>query len=222
MADKAVCAQCGKVVCTTRHYNQGDKSCPTINQADVIEVAKAEYNKPDIRNFAHQAMLQHNEAVLKLPEGGVVPRNPRVEEVAQFAKKLGYKKLGIAFCGALREAAQILEKILENRGFDVVSVCCTAGGLPVETVGLAEDEKIAGPGSWQSMCSPITQAEILNHEGVDFNILVGLCVGHDSLFFRYAKAPTTVLIVKDRVFGHNPIAALHEAKTFYRWLLRKE
>jgi uncharacterized metal-binding protein len=185
-------------------------------------VAKAEYNKPDIRNFAHQAMLQHNEAVLKLPEGGVVPRNPRVEEVAQFAKKLGYKKLGIAFCGALREAAQILEKILENRGFDVVSVCCTAGGLPVETVGLAEDEKIAGPGSWQSMCSPITQAEILNHEGVDFNILVGLCVGHDSLFFRYAKAPTTVLIVKDRVFGHNPIAALHEAKTFYRWLLRKE
>ena len=92
MCDKAVCAQCRKVACTTRNYSQGDKHCPTIHQAAVIEAAKAEYDKLEIRNFAYQAMLQHNEAVLKLPEGGAVPRNPRVEEVAQFAKKVGYKK----------------------------------------------------------------------------------------------------------------------------------
>ena len=57
------------------------------------------------------------------------------------------------------------------------------------------------------MCSPISQAMVLNDEGVDFNILMGLCVGHDSLFFRYSEALTTVLVVKDRVLGHNPAAA---------------
>jgi uncharacterized metal-binding protein len=72
------------------------------------------------------------------------------------------------------------------------------------------------------MCNPISQAEILNNEGAEFNIVVGLCVGHDSLFFKYAKAPTTVLVAKDRVFGHNPAAALYLSSSYYRKLLRKE
>ena len=72
------------------------------------------------------------------------------------------------------------------------------------------------------MCNPITQAELLNDAGVDFNVLVGLCVGHDSLFFKYAKAPVTVLVVKDRVFGHNPVAGLYQSRAYYRRLLRKE
>ena len=58
------------------------------------------------------------------------------------------------------------------------------------------------------MCNPIYQAKLLNHEKTDFNILLGLCVGHDSLFFKFAEAPTTVLAVKDRVTGHNPLAAI--------------
>jgi len=182
----------------------------------------AEYNQPEVKEFARQACLQHNEAVMVLPEGYAIMRNPRVEEVAQFAKKMGYKRLGIAFCGALRNEATVLTTILENRGFDVVSACCMAGGLPVETVGLTEEQKLGEPGSWQAMCSPITQAEILNDEDTEFNIAVGLCIGHDSLFFKYAKAPTTVLVVKDRVFGHNPVAALYQTNVFYRWLMRKE
>jgi uncharacterized metal-binding protein len=40
-----------------------------------------------------------------------------------------------------------------------------------------------------------------------FNILVGLWVGHGSLFFKYTKALATVLIAKDRVPGHKPTAA---------------
>jgi len=75
---------------------------------------------------------------------------------------------------------------------------------------------------WETMCSPITQAAILNDAGVDFNILVGLCVGHDSLFFKYAEAPVTVLVAKDRVFGHNPVAALYQSRAYYRRLMRKE
>lgn len=123
---------------------------------------------------------------------------------------------------SLREESRLLTKILENRGFDVVSVCCKAGAIPKERIGITENQKIQGPGSFESMCNPIVQAEILNAEGTEFNISVGLCVGHDSLFFKYAHAPTTVLIAKDRVFGHNPAAALYLSGSYYRKLLRKE
>ena len=66
------------------------------------------------------------------------------------------------------------------------------------------------------MCNPIYQAKILNKAKTEFNILLGLCVGHDSLFFKYAKAPTTVLAVKDRVTGHNPLAAIYLSHSYYR------
>ncbi|MCK4581227.1 MAG: DUF1847 domain-containing protein, partial [Dehalococcoidia bacterium] len=148
--------------------------------------------------------------------------NPRVEEVAQFAKKMGYKKLGIAFCSGLRSEAKLLATILENRGFQVVSICCKVGGVPKERIGIEEEQKIGGPGVWETMCNPISQAKILNSEHTEFNIVVGLCVGHDSLFFKYADAPVTVLIAKDRVFGHNPAAGLYLSGSDYRKLRRKE
>jgi uncharacterized metal-binding protein len=51
--------------------------------------------------------------------------------------------------------------------------------------------------------------------GTDLNVLMGLCVGHDSLFFRHSAAPVTVLAVKDRVLGHNPLAAVYQADGYY-------
>ena len=46
-------------------------------------------------------------------------------------------------------------------------------------------------------------------------VVLGLCVGHDSLFFRYSDAPATVLVAKDRVLAHNPIGALQLADSYY-------
>jgi len=59
------------------------------------------------------------------------------------------------------------------------------------------------------ICNPIMQAEVLNREKTELNIMMGLCLGHDILFLRYAKAETTPLVVKDRALGHNPVAALY-------------
>ena len=67
----------------------------------------------------------------------------------------------------------------------------------------------------ETMCNPITQAEVLNEEGVDLAILLGLCVGHDTLFFKYCNVPCTVLAVKDRVLAHNPLAAIYLADSLY-------
>jgi len=221
MGAKPECAKCTRVVCGSKEFAKGPSNCPTKTKQDIIQKALAEYDKPEVREFARQASIQEFECYMNLPEGKT-PRNPRVEEIAQFAKKMGYKKLGIAFCAGLAAEAKTLTTILENRGFDVVSVCCKAGGIPKETIGLTEEQKIAGPGKWETMCSPISQAEILNSEGTEFNIVVGLCVGHDSLFFKYSQAPVTVLIAKDRVFGHNPAAGLYLSGSYYRKLMRQE
>ena len=70
----------------------------------------------------------------------------------------------------------------------------------------------------EALCNPVSQAELLNEHGCEFNVVMGLCIGHDSLFFRYAKGLTTVLVAKDRVLGHNPVAALHLADTYYNRL----
>jgi len=222
MNEKTECAKCTRVVCNSKASLKGPANCPTKTKQGIIQQALSEYDDPETREFARQASIQEFECYMHLPEG-LTPRYPRVEEIAQFAKKMGYKKLGIAFCGGLMDEAKMLTRILENRGFEVVSVCCKAGAIPKERIGITEEQKIAGPGAFESMCSPITQAEILNDEGTEFNILVGLCVGHDSLFFKYSKAPVTVLVAKDRVFGHNPVMGLYLAPSFYyRKLLRKE
>ena len=221
MDEKTECAKCTKTVCYSEAFLKGPPNCPTKTKKGIIQKALTEYDDPQTREFARQASIQEFECYMHLPEG-LTPRNPRVEEVAQFAKKMGYKKLGIAFCIGLQDEAKMLTRILENRGFEVVSACCKAGAIPKERIGITEEQKIGGPGTFETMCSPITQAEILNDEGTEFNILVGLCVGHDSLFFKYSKAPVTVLVAKDRVFGHNPVMGLYLTGSYYRKLLRKD
>jgi uncharacterized metal-binding protein len=221
MDEKVTCVDCTKVVCYSEHFLEGPSNCPTKTKAEVIKRAVAEYDKPEVREFARQASIQEFECYLQLPEG-MTPRNPRVEEIVQFAKKMGYRKLGIAFCIGVRNEAKIASTIFGNRGFEVFSVCCKAGAIPKERIGIKEEQKIGGPGAFETMCSPISQAEILNDAGTELNVLVGLCVGHDSLFIKYSQAPVTVLIAKDRVFGHNPAAGLYQSTAYYRKLLRQE
>lgn len=145
------------------------------------------------------------------------PVKTRVEEVIEFAKKIGAKRIGVAFCVGLQREAGLLSDLLEVHGFEVVSVCCKVGAVPKETIGVKDEEKIK-IGEFESMCNPLLQAEILNREGTDLNVLVGLCVGHDAIFLKRAKAPCTVLAAKDRVTGHNPLAALYTLHSFYRRL----
>jgi len=39
------------------------------------------------------------------------------------------------------------------------------------------------------MYNPIAQAKILNAIQTEFNVLMGLCVAHNSFFMRCAEAP---------------------------------
>jgi uncharacterized metal-binding protein len=48
-----------------------------------------------------------------------------------------------------------------------------------------------------------------------------LCIGHDILFQKYSKAPTTTFIVKDRVLSHNTAGAIY-TKYYLKKLLEGE
>jgi len=215
------CAKCSvkDQICIMKD-GKGPEFCPTKNYKDTIKEATDEYEKPEVYEFARMASIQESECYSNRHIQPYVfhPVKPRVQEICEFANKMGYHKLGIAFCAGLRSEARALTNILEAQGFNVVSVVCKTGATPKEAIGIKEEEKIR-IGQFESMCTPIVQAAILNQEKTDFNILVGLCVGHDSLFFKYSEAFTTVLIAKDRVLGHNPAAALYTSGTYYARML---
>lgn len=217
------CAKCSRPVCHSAAFMKGQENCPTKVEADVIKKVMSRYHNPQIAEFARVASIVEGEAYMRTPwaPNTVSPLTTRLEEIINFARKMGYKKLGVAFCIGLMNEARILIPILENRGFNVISVCCKTGGIAKEEIGVKDEEKIC-PGKYETMCNPISQAEILNKEGCDFNILLGLCVGHDALFLKHAKALTTVFIVKDRLLGHNPAAALYLSSSYYRRLLAKD
>lgn len=145
-------------------------------------------------------------------------RWPRVQEIVEFAKRMGFQKIGIATCAGLIRESRILAKILRSHDFDVYSAVCKVGAVPKADVGI--DEKCNAVG--ENMCNPITQAAMLNDEGTQLNIVMGLCVGHDSLFYKYSQALVTTLVAKDRVTGHNPAAALYTAESYYERLFAQK
>ena len=139
----------------------------------------------------------------------------RVEEISEFAFKIGAKKLGIATCVGLLWEARMAAKIFRNRGFEVVGAACKIGAQPKVSVGIDKAHETVGV----NMCNPIMQAEVLNKENTDLNIVIGLCVGHDSLFYKHSEALCTTLVTKDRILAHNPVAALYQADKYYSKLL---
>lgn len=197
--------------------------CPTKNKPHLLDSTASEYEKPEIQEFARQASIQEGEGYgdRELGYAHVRPIKPRIMEIVEFAQKMKYKRLGLAFCGGLRSEAKIVGKYFSSHGFDVVSITCKAGRVPKETIGILDHQKVR-IGGFEAMCNPIFQAQALNEEQTEFNVLLGLCVGHDSLFLKYAAAPCTVLAVKDRVLIHNPLAAVYNIDHYCRYLKPSE
>ncbi|MBP8298209.1 MAG: DUF1847 domain-containing protein [Burkholderiales bacterium] len=202
------CAYCPPTVRACRQgeaETRGPGYCPSKVDPETQAAAHALYDDPETRKIARESAIVEAEGYC---------RWTRVEEIVQFARRMGYRKIGIANCISFVDHALVLSGILESHGFEVVSVACKNGSIPKEELGIADHEKIR-PGQFEPLCNPIAQAGLLAAHGCEFNVVLGLCVGHDSLFFKHAKGLTTVLVTKDRVLGHNPVAALHLADTYY-------
>lgn len=179
------------------------QNCPMKLHEDVYEEASPVYRSDFGRLACHSARV----------EAAGYGVWPRLREIMEFSRLAGFTRLGLAFCVGLRKEAGAVGRIFESNGFAVASVVCKTGARPKEELGLRENEKVR-PGQFEAMCNPVAQAMILNKEQTDLNVLLGLCVGHDTLFIKYSAAPITVLAVKDRATGHNPLAAVYAAHYF--------
>jgi len=204
--------RCAKPLCHFGITEGVPGFCPGNNREEDLSAARMALRDEEVRRVAREASWV---------EGVGYGKWTRVKEVVELAKRLEVERIGIAFCIGLKNEATIFAEILEAHGFEVVSVCCKVRGGPKETLGLADSEKVL-PGTHESHCNPAAQALILDQEGCGLNVLVGLCVGHDSLFFKHTKTLTTVLVAKDRVTGHNPAAVLYTSNSYYSTLRNPE
>ncbi|MCD4704111.1 MAG: DUF1847 domain-containing protein [Methanosarcinaceae archaeon] len=182
------CTDCNNRECIT------GKDCTDI--ADELE-----YTGKDLVSMKASAAI----------EARYYMKKTRLEEIILYAKEMGYHKLGIAFCIGLAKEAETVARIL-GQDFDVHSVCCKVCGVDKEDYEL---EKIHTE-QFEATCNPLGQARVLNDCDTDLNLIVGLCIGHDTLFTKHSRAPVTTFIVKDRVLAHNPAGAIYS-----RYYLKK-
>lgn len=206
------CTDCGLMNCY-RQEKSFPQFCLTTNtDNELIEEVNELY-----RNDKFVSKLSKVAAEI---EGTYYGKITRVEEIILFAKKVGAKRVGIATCVGLMSESKTFAKILKAKGLESYCVICKVGSTDKAEVGIDEELKII-KGCHESLCNPVMQAKLLNEEKTDLNVIVGLCVGHDSLFIKYSEAPVTTLITKDRVLAHNPAAALYTSNFYYKKLLEE-
>jgi len=204
------CVDCGMLGCEAGNECYPDFCLTTeLDNKDMEAVFKLYDSDEKIKRIA----LAASEV-----EAAFYCKYTRVQEILEFSKRIGVKKIGIATCFGLIEESRIFARIARLNGYEVYGVACKVGSVEKNSIGIGE-EYIRKPK--ERMCNPILQAKLLNKHRTDINVVIGLCVGHDSLFYKYSKAICTTLITKDRVLGHNPVAALYTAKTYYKKLFEE-
>ncbi|HSB73200.1 MAG TPA: DUF1847 domain-containing protein [Candidatus Methylomirabilis sp.] len=204
------CVLCGVKACAVEpEAKTPPPFCPMLVEEELLQDVERQYlEREDLRRLAVESART---------EAAGYCKSTRVEEIMDFARRLGARRLGIAHCAGLMQEAKAARDIFLAGGFEVYTVCCKAGSIDKEWIGLRDDEKVH-PGQYEALCSPVGQAALLHKADTQLNVVIGLCVGHDSLFFMHSKVPATVLVAKDRVLGHNPVAALYTSHSYYRRL----
>lgn len=177
------------------------KNCPTKEFESSREEIKNQYFNSEI------------EKIYKISSDIKGPKKSRIEETLYIAEKMEFNKVGIAFCSGLKKEAEIIERLFESRGIKVNSVICSCGNLKKSEFDLGDKKNLN-----KTFCNPYLQALALNEAKTEWNIVVGLCVGHDSIFMKYIDSMCTVLAAKDKVTAHNPLGPIYTLDTYYNFL----
>jgi len=174
------CADCSSYMCRTGTVEAAPDNCPMREEYPPFDEL---YTTDHRKRFAYEAALV---------ESAGYCRWTRLQEVGEFAKRMGYTKLGIIHCPDTAREAGRVSSLLADYGIETL--------LP----------------PLSDHCSPIEQARWLEDNGSEFNVVAGMCVGHDSLFVRHSRVPVTSLIVRDLRLRHNPAVALYTSRSYLR------
>lgn len=148
------------------------------------------------------------QSAAELVDNGRAGTLSRLQEIIEFSRQMNYKRLGLAYCYGMETDAKALAQYLKDKGFKLSAVSCTTGALGQDKVN--NNSNLKGVS-----CNPVGQAEQLNNENVDMVIVMGLCLGHDIIFQKKVNAPVTTLVVKDRVYQHNPMEEINKIRKEY-------
>ena len=120
--EKLRCAMCKVWACSAEPGTEKyPPFCPMPTEAAVLSRAEEVYlSQDELRRLALAAART---------EAAGYCKEPRVEEIMNFARRIGARRLGIASCIGLIREARILQEILEANGFEVDSVCCKVGSI---------------------------------------------------------------------------------------------
>ena len=141
--------------------------------------------------------------IMQTAEEAYIRGSDRVHEIKNFARKAGFKRIGIAHCISLpQEAAAVMQFLADE--FEVYRVDCKCGRVTKHEMLGCEGNGI--------MCNPAGQADYLKENNTELNISMGLCVGHDMIFNKESVAPVSTLVVKDRTTKNNTMESIHNLK----------
>ena len=141
--------------------------------------------------------------IMQTAEDAYVRGSNRVQELKNYARKAGIKRIGIAHCVSLPKEADSVKEFLSDE-FDVFTIDCKCGKVTKHEMLGCEGKGI--------ICNPAGQAEYLKENNTELNISMGLCVGHDMIFNQKSASPVSTLVVKDRPTQNNPMESIHNLK----------
>ncbi|HHV23404.1 MAG: DUF1847 domain-containing protein [Methanosarcina sp.] len=156
------------------------KECTSGKNCSVIK-SGLEYIGDDLKSIQISAWLESDHV-----------KRTKLEEIAIYAKRLGYKKIGIAFCIEYEREARLVYDIL-SRYFEMFSVCCKVCSFEKASLGIKKSEGL----EFEAICNPIGQALLLNDDLTDLNIMLGLKTGYDILFVKHSDAPSITLPIEE-------------------------
>ncbi|MHA2035149.1 MAG: DUF1847 domain-containing protein [Promethearchaeota archaeon] len=207
------CFKCDSVSqCTIGRPNKNLENCPMVVSSEITTEAMEIY-KTD-------KFIKKSTNIASIVEAKGYMHWPRLKDTIEYAKGMGFNKIGLASCVALQKETEKTAEILISYGFEVCSVCCKTGSINKLNVGVPKEYSMISKTGYPIgfvTCNPVAQALILNKAKTDLNLIVGLCVGHDINFTRLSDAPVTTFIAKDRLSPHNPATVLytHYGNTFF-------
>jgi len=207
------CSECGQLHCYRRNKKYPDfcltEATSQQQVSDTVETYRGESEDARVARAAAEV------------EGLYYCQISRVEEIVAFARRIGATRIGIASCLGLIEETRIFTRVLRAAGIEPFTVLCKVGSVDKTDIGIPNELKVQCD-SFEACCNPILQAQLLNQEKTQLNVIMGLCVGHDSLFIKYSEALVTTLVTKDRVTGHNPAVTLYTARSYSSRILDPE
>ena len=125
--------------------NAKENLCLTCTDCGTASCSKGDGKYPEFCLTTHLTdkeiekivdLYNNNEEVRKIAiagaevEGAFYGKYTRVEEIMEFARRIGAKKIGIATCSGLINESRIFARILKIHGFEVYGVACKVGAIP--------------------------------------------------------------------------------------------